>query len=261
MSQQSELNEAAQYIACGNLEAFRALLEKNRDRVLERGNELLNALASTDIEHETHPEMVRLLAKIGVDLEPRRKLPPVRSAASLGNVRVLGALLESGASPDGWHGDLRSPLAEAIYWNNTAIIRLLLNHGAAISELRTAAGTGMMDRLSELMESKIHERHVRDEAFVYACRNHRFEAAEFMLKNGACVNAREPGDWQPKGQCATCLHLACSRGDREIVVFLLQHGADLAIRDDLWKATALGWAEHNEQEEIARYLRSQRAPL
>src|SRR5207244_1809201 len=52
----------------------------------------------------------------------------------------------------------------------------------------------------------------------------------------------------------TPMHNAAASGDLEMVRLLVELGADPNVRDPRFDATPLGWAEHNEQREVADYL-------
>jgi hypothetical protein len=52
----------------------------------------------------------------------------------------------------------------------------------------------------------------------------------------------------------TALHQAAFDGDLELVKLLLELGADPTVRDRSYDATPLGWAHHNDQEEVVDYL-------
>jgi hypothetical protein len=75
-------------------------------------------------------------------------------------------------------------------------------------------------------------------------------AVTWLLARGADVN----GLWSSGGADVTPLHLAASRGHKEMVNLLLAAGADTKIRDSLHEGDAAGWAEHFQQPEIVRIL-------
>ena len=75
-------------------------------------------------------------------------------------------------------------------------------------------------------------------------------AVTWLLARGADVN----GLWSSDGAAVTPLHLAASRGHKEMVNLLLAAGADTKIRDSLHEGDAAGWAEHFQQPEIVRIL-------
>ncbi len=81
--------------------------------------------------------------------------------------------------------------------------------------------------------------HVLDVALAWACLNHHFDIAEFLLEHGADINT----DWGTH-EPASILHECVVQDDLEAAEFLLQHGIDTAILDRRFRATALGWARH-----------------
>jgi len=81
--------------------------------------------------------------------------------------------------------------------------------------------------------------HVLDVALAWACLNHRFGIAEFLLAHGADINT----DWGTH-EPASILHECVVQDDLEGAEFLLQHGIDMSILDRRFQATALGWARH-----------------
>jgi hypothetical protein len=80
---------------------------------------------------------------------------------------------------------------------------------------------------------------VLDNAFAFACVNHRFEVAEFLLGHGANINTT----WNTH-EPASVLHQAAMKGDYELARFLIDHGIDMTIQDYRWGGTAEGWAYH-----------------
>ena len=80
---------------------------------------------------------------------------------------------------------------------------------------------------------------VLDTAFAWACLNHRFEIAEFLLRHGANINTT----WNTH-EPASVLHLAAAKADYDLAKFLIDRGIDMTIRDYRWGGTAAGWAYH-----------------
>jgi len=68
----------------------------------------------------------------------------------------------------------------------------------------------------------------------------------------------DPNRFNPIGchSHSTPLHQAAHAGHIEVVRLLVSHGADTSIKDIMFSATPLGWAEHAGQTEVADYLRS-----
>jgi ankyrin repeat protein len=50
------------------------------------------------------------------------------------------------------------------------------------------------------------------------------------------------------------LHYAAHNGDRALIEFLLERGADVNIKDTKVASTAAGWAEHGGYRELKDYL-------
>jgi hypothetical protein len=91
---------------------------------------------------------------------------------------------------------------------------------------------------------------VLDTAFAWACLNHRFEIAEFLLGHGANINTT----WNTH-EPASVLHLAAMNGDYELARFLIDRGIDMTIRDYRWGGTAEGWAYHvGKDRAMAEFL-------
>jgi hypothetical protein len=80
---------------------------------------------------------------------------------------------------------------------------------------------------------------VLDVALAWAVVNRHFAVASFLLERGANINTR----WSTH-EPASILHECAIHGNEEAVRFLIDHGADLTIRDHRYQATAEGWARH-----------------
>src|SRR5262245_4717132 len=84
---------------------------------------------------ENVEDLIDLLARNGAELTE-----PLIAASGIDNVRAVRRLLDLGANIEGngrW-----SPIEEALYFGNAASLSLLLERGATIRNLRTAAGLG-----------------------------------------------------------------------------------------------------------------------
>jgi hypothetical protein len=85
---------------------------------------------------------------------------------------------------------------------------------------------------------------VLDVALAWACVNRHFEVASFLLERGADINT----NWSTH-EPASILHECAIRGNEEAVRFLIDHGADLRIKDHRYQSTAEGWARHAARNE------------
>jgi ankyrin repeat protein len=73
-----------------------------------------------------------------------------------------------------------------------------------------------------------------------------------LLDQGATVDSKSPYG-------STGLFFASDRGNLEIVKILLDHGADINVKDTFYGATALGWATEKQRVEIMQLLLSKGA--
>lgn len=81
--------------------------------------------------------------------------------------------------------------------------------------------------------------HVLDVALAWACLNHHFDVAEYLLEHGADINT----DWGTH-EPASILHECVVQDDLEGAEFLLQHGIDQTLLDRRFRGTPLGWARY-----------------
>jgi ankyrin repeat protein len=93
----------------------------------------------------------------------------------------------------------------------------------------------------------------------------RLVVAEYLIQQGVDVNAVVPdlgeGEWTILHRLATNGNFGATADPRDVesrrlgaVIFLLEHGADVTIRDPKFKATPLQWAQHFGCERIAEIL-------
>lgn len=168
---------------------------------------------------------VRLLLEAGVDVRGLGTEHPImggRNAFELamlsGNVEIAELLRAAGAA---------DPVLEFVarcMRGDRPAVDLLLAGDSALVERALAAHPALVCRAAELG---------------------RPDAARLLVSLGFPVNP--PGGRTP-------LHEAAWRGDLPMVKTLLDLGADPEALDAEYEATPLGWAEYNEQREVAEYL-------
>lgn len=265
---------AIEAIKTGNTDRLKALVQQDPSLATSRSSTshptLLQCLALDATQVPNKVEMARVFVDAGAEVDG-----PLSACASIDNVEVAAALLDWGASINGNGG--WSPLEEALYWRNQGVIDLLVDRGASVHNLRIAAGLGRTDLIESFFDkdalkpeagtidwpfgdpltsnlatpAKEHLKKnvegwslrpidIINNALIYACINNHLEAVKLLLKKGAEVNAIPPGfDY-----AGTALHNAAVQGNKGIVEFLIQQGADATVLDTKVKSTAAGWADH-----------------
>jgi len=129
-------------IKAGDLERFRMLLREDPSLATARSSTshptLLQCvvLDGHNVPHSS--EMAQLLIDAGADVDA-----PLIAAASMDNVDAIPVLLNAGAALNG--NGTWSPLEDALAFGAHRAVRLLLERGATIHNLRIAAGVGRAD--------------------------------------------------------------------------------------------------------------------
>lgn len=234
---------------------------------------LLQCLVLDAKDSPSQIDMARILVDAGADVNE-----PLVAAAGVDNAAAIAYLLDRGAAIDGVGG--WSPLEEALYWNGSHARDLLLQRGAAIRNLRIAAGLGRTDVMRTFFDAdgslrpeagavnwpweqrspkfasfRQDRQGIIDNALVYACMHGHLDAAAFLLDQGAQLNII-PSGFDYSG---SALHYAAFNGQRAMVDFLLVRGADVNIKDTKIGQTPASWADHAKHLEI-RDLLLQHAP-
>ncbi|HEY2158105.1 MAG TPA: ankyrin repeat domain-containing protein [Isosphaeraceae bacterium] len=263
-------------LARGDVDGLASLLAAEPTLAADRSRArdhptLLQCLVLTMPPVDALEDLIDLLANHGAELTD-----PLIAASGIDNVRAVAKLLDLGARIQGngrW-----SPLEEALYWGHEAVVSLLLERGAAICNLRTAAALGDMGRVVRCFDDagnltasagevawpfftalppipedvRRDPRQILGNALVYAAAWDRADAVDDLLDRGAEVNLIPAGfDY-----AGTALHYAALHGHRAMVDRLLRRGADPSIRDTKVDNLPEGWAEHGGHAGLAEYLRS-----
>lgn len=255
-------------VKADDLDKFKALIVADPSLATERSTRshptLLQCVVLDGKDKPHNVEMAQILVDAGAELNE-----PFVATASMDNRPCAELLLDHGAAIDGTDG--WSPIEEALYWNSQNVLALLLERGAKVQNLRTAAGLGRTDLIENYFNSdgslkseagKINspwgdkqwsqdQQGIVNNAFVFACMHNHIDAAKLLLEKGAEINAI-PGGFDFAG---TGLHYAALNGHRPMVEFLLAHGADRNIKDTKVFSTAAGWAEHGGHNNLLDLLR------
>ena len=284
----AKFHPAIATIKSGDVERLRELVAADPSLATSRSTvshpTLLQCLVLDGKNKPNAREMAEILIDAGADMDG-----PLGAAASIDNRAVAELLIDRGAAVDGTGG--WSPLEEALYWNSQDLVALLLERGAKIQNLRIAAGLGRTDlienffnadgtlkpeagkinwpwgdldtiaasnhdasgqkTLSDRVKEWSQDRQgIINNAFVYACMHGHIDAAKLLLDKGAEINVI-PGGFDYAG---TGLHYAAYNGQREIVQFLLEQGADRQLKDTKVNSTAAEWAEHSGHKDLAELL-------
>ena len=260
---------AAMAIVSGDHDELRALLDASPELASLRSSvshpTLLQLVACEAANLPDPVESARVLVQAGAPLDE-----PLIAAAGCGSTDIVDLLLDHGADID--TGARWSPLDEAIYWNLLDVARHLLERGATIRALSTAAGLGhpaAVDRFfddgtlqadagpigSPFVDTVPVDRandpqDIIDHAFVMAANSGQQAVAATLLARGAEINATPPGyHWH-----GAAIHAAAWRGDEHLVRWLLDAGADPAMRDGMVDSDAAGWARHHGHDHLLDLL-------
>ena len=189
--------------------------------------------------------------------------PPLtlNEAASIGDIELVGSLIDKGDAIDVSNDGNKTALQCAAMNGQKDVVELLLAKGARIDAQESYAGRTALHYAAEKGHKGIVELLINKGADINAKitadpkgdtplhsavkAGHR-EIIELLIDNGADVNAK--GD-----RGGTPIHLAVLRGHKEIVEFLITSGADVNVKDDRGN-TPLLLAERRRRTEIVEIL-------
>jgi ankyrin repeat protein len=179
----------------GNIEAVRLLLEAGADVNFIDG---LGDTAWNQARRQGYAEIAALLEQAGA-VEPEEVRQDLHKAILWGNAEAVEHLLEQGADANARDADDRPALLNAIdNWDKEEIVRLLLDHGAAVN-----VGIPLMAAVQG-----------------YRPRTDPHAVVRLLIERGADVNAAEEDG-------RTALYVAAQTPDTEILRLLLEAGADV----------------------------------
>ncbi len=285
----AKFHPAMKAVESDDLEKFKALIAEDPSLATARSTRSHPTLLQCVVlEGKDKPNNV-LMAKVLIDAGAELTEPLV-AASSIDNRAVAELLLDHGAKIDGDGG--WSPIEEALYWNSRNVIALLLQRGAKIQNLRTAAGLGRTDLIENYFNSDgslkpeagrinwpwgdlqtIADSSLPDKVkkSLLDRVNSWSQDQQGIINNAfvyACMHGHIdfaklllekgaeinviPGGFDYAG---TGLHYAALNGHRAMVEFLLDHGADRNVKDTKVGSSAAGWAEYGGHPELLELLR------
>src|SRR5258708_2464981 len=236
----------------------------------------------TNVQHNAY-DMTRMLVAAGADIHIEDDIV-LGAAVSFDVIDAVAALLDSGAAIDGVDGD-GVPMAYAMHFGFAEIAELLGRRGAK-RDLRFAAGLGELDvvkswfdadgslrpgagALADPYGQELKQRglspfrcertrpNILSQALCFACVHNRLEVADFLLAQGADINAIVPG----LDMKATVLHRVATADGRftrshieTALRFLLPPAAHPTIRDEVNHSTPIRWACHFRQSDSVDLL-------
>lgn len=269
----------------GDLAALRGALAADRSLVLARstrrtrfdpplhGATLLHYVSANGVEgyrQRTPANLVegaRLLLDAGADPDALAQCyggawttmsllvsstPPARAGLQ---VALVDLLADFGARVEPLEpGISAAPLRTALTFGFLDAARALVRRGARVTSLADAAGLGDRDAVdARLPGADQSDRHL---GLALAAALGHASIVQTLLDAGVDPNRYNPPNAHAH---STPLHQAVAAGHLEVVRLLVERGAHLHLRDTLYDATPLGWAEYLHKADVAMYLRERRA--
>jgi len=188
------------------------------------------------------PEMVRLLARAGADVNGRAELfkqSILQSAVTTKKPLVVKALIEAGAAVDAVDENTgMTALSNAVLLNETKMMRILIDAGADPNDglvldmplLTYAAMAGKTDIMQMLIEAGADVNAQNKQGatpLMAAVATRKTEAAKLLIEAGADVDARTKPDKKNRGSKTgrTAMDVARVTGDEGMMKVLEKSGA------------------------------------
>ncbi len=249
-------------VEAGNLEEAKKLIKAGVDvntNMSWNGDTPLHIAVEDD-----NLEMVKLLLGAGarLDLANEDGLTPLHAAVSCDEIEIIETLLKAGANVAAADDTGRTPLHVAVReFMNKKALRLLVENGADVNatdrEGKTPLDVAMehdcLEAVAVLRKHGAQNKGLSINIFI-AARYFGLDKVKEVLESGADVNC-ESGDGY------TALHLAVSRGNKELTDLLLARGAEIEVYESHNLMTPFYCAVMNGHKDIAELLLSKGADI
>lgn len=278
-----QFESAVEAVITGDEGTIRALLRANPDLVRARSMRvthfdppghratLLHYIAANGVEgyHQKTPknavEVAKILLSAGAAVDALADLyggqcttmtlvvSSCHTAEAGVQVALVDTLLDFGSAIDGGgSGQWASPLMAALAFGYRSAAEALVRRGAQTDNIVAAAGLGRLANARQLLAAASIED--RQRALALGSQHGHVEIVRLLLDAG-----EDPNRYNPKGNHShsTPLHQAVLSGHDAVVRLLVERGARLDMKDEIYEGTPLGWAEYGGHREIAEYLRAQ----
>jgi len=198
---------------------------------------------------------LRQLITSGANLEERdaKGRTPLTIAAAQGHTQISTVLLDAGANVNAVNTRGGTPLMYAVVSGNPETARVLLSRGANIDQAGSNGWTALM----------------------IAAAKGRREIAQILLDHGSDVNVRDMYGWTPLMRAAyekrpgvvtillkhedvdvnaaddrgeTALHHVASKGDAEIAQLLIDHCANIQLKNEQGQTAAMVASDYNHKQ-------------
>ncbi len=184
-------------------------------------------------------EIVEILLQYGAKIEIRYLFDAIR----MSSIGIAELLIQYGADVNGQTLDGYTPLHQAVQAKDSALVKLLLTHGAD-PRIPNSKGETPYDLAKEEIKEVFFEYFSRGkdlgEELIRTSEEGDEEYVKWLLERGANVNAATSDG-------NTALHKAAKGGHREVVKILLEYGADAEAENSTgWRPRDLASEEIKE---------------
>ncbi|XP_025094753.1 tankyrase-1-like isoform X2 [Pomacea canaliculata] len=194
-----------------------------------------------------HYEVTELLIKHGacVNVADLWKFTPLHEAASKGKFEICKLLLKHGADPNKKNRDGHTPLD--LVKEGDQDVADLLRGDAALLEAAKKGNLARVQKLASTENINCRDTQGRNSTPLHlAAGYNNVEVAEFLLENGADVNAQDKGGLIP-------LHNASSYGHVDIAALLIKYNTCVNAQDR-WGFTPLHEAAQKGRTQLCALL-------
>ena len=214
------------YVSANGVEDFRQKTPKN---IVEIAKILIDAGAAVNAESDAYAGRSTALGLTATSWHPHN--------AGV-QLALMELLIDHGATTDG--PDSGSGVVGCLHNGRREAAEFFASRGARL-DLEGAAGIGRLDAVKGFfnedgtLKPPATEKQMKD-GFMSACGYGRTNAVEFLLRRGVGIDAMLKHDG------ATGLHRAAYGGHLDTVKLLLELGARVDAKDDMYHGTPLDWA-------------------